>query len=228
LGRPLEVLKGNVGGLQDLVPLRELAHGPWPEAARVEEIEAGLAAFDRTAGPDEAASLRRYFSLRAEMEGRPDVARRLLRPGEALDTPTVLRDIKALEEVGGERPPAPPLGEPPQPEPPPTGLKAGVRERLDEALPDLSDKLPDLERGARRGALRAIENSAGLHTYNAYASLSILKGVEAVGDRDDREAEVERRLGRPLTPGERLLARRMLRTKTAAEVAKALRAASKG
>jgi hypothetical protein len=221
----LEALEASASGLKDLVPLRDLAHGPWPETARVEEIEAGLAAFGRTAAPGEAAAMRRYFVLRAEMEGRPDVAQRLLRPGEALDTPTVLRDLKALEEVNAELPPVPPLGDLPLPEPTPLGLKAGVHERLDKVLPGLADKLPDVEPGARRGALRAIESSAGMHWHHAAVSLRNLKTDD---DPDDREAEVERELGRPLTPEERLLARRLLRTKTTAEVVEVLRAASKG
>jgi hypothetical protein len=205
VGRHLEALEASAGGLKDLAPLRDLAHGPWPEAARVEDIEAGLAAFGKTAAPDEAAVLRRYFALRAEMEGRPEIAQRLLRPGEARDTPTVLRDLKALGDIDAELPPVPPLGELPQPEPTPLGLKAGVRHRLDEGLPGLADKLPDVEPGARRGALRAIESSAGMHWHHVAISLHNLKAAEADGP-DDREAEVERRLGRPLTPEERLLA----------------------
>jgi hypothetical protein len=228
VGRHLEALESGAAGLKDLAPLRDLAHGPWPEAARVEEIEAGLAAFGKTAGPDEAAVLRRYFVLRAEMEGRPEIAQRLLRPGEALDTPTVLRDLKALEEVNAELPPVPPLGDLPLPEPTPIGLKASVRQRLDEGLPGLPDDLPAAELRARLGALRSIETSAAVHWGHVALSLYNLKGVNAAADPDEREDEVERRLGRPLTPEERLLARRLLRTKTTAEVVEALRAVSKG
>ena len=108
-------------------------------------------------------------------------------------------------------------------EPEPLSLKAPVREALNQDLPGLVEDLPAAELRARRGALRSIETSAGWHWNHVALSLRNFKGATAVGDPDDREAEVERRLGRPLAPEERLLVRRLLCTKTTAEVVAVLR-----
>jgi hypothetical protein len=161
------------------------------------------------------------------MEGQSGVARKLL-PGEALDQPSVLRDLKALEEVHATPPRPSPLGDLPLPEPEPISLKAPVRDSLVKDLPRLVkelpvEELPAAELRARRGALRAIETSAGRHWDRIAISLHNLKGVSAGDDPDDREAEVERQLGRPLTPEERFMVRRLLRTKTTTEVVAVLR-----
>jgi hypothetical protein len=219
----LEVVEIRANGLKDLGRLRELVHDPWPAEVKFSEVKAGIEAFAQTASPDEAALMRRYIELRAAAEGRPEIARQLLPPGETRDTASVLRDLKALEGIGAPPPGISPLGDLPLPEPEPLGLKAPIREELDKDLPGLVDELPKAELRARRGALRAIETSAGVHWSHITISLHNLKRATADSDRDDREHEVERQLGRPLTPEDRLLARRLLRTKTTAEVVAALR-----
>jgi hypothetical protein len=222
VGRHLDALEVNADGLKALAHLRDLVHGPWPQDVRAEDVVAGLTAFEN-ASPQEAPALRRYLALRAEMEGQPGVARQLLRPGEVLNTPSVLRDLKLLEEVSATPPPTSPLVDSPLPEPEPLGLKPPVREALSKGLPKLVEDLPAAELRARRGALRAIEASAGTRWNHVAIALHNLKGVTTDSAPDDREAEVERQLGRPLTPEERLLVRRLLRTKTAAEVVAVLR-----
>jgi hypothetical protein len=222
VGRHLEALEANASGLKALGRLRDLVHGPWPQDVRAEEVLAGVVAFEN-ASPPEAPAMRRYLALRADMEGQPGVARQLLRPGEALDAPSVLRDLKLLEEVGATPPPTSPLGDLPLPEPEPLSLKPPVREALTKGLPGLVEDLPAAELRARRGALRAIEASAGTHWNLVVLSLHNLKGLAATGDPADREAEVERQVGRLLTPEERLLVRRLVRTKTTAEVVAVLR-----
>ena len=112
----------------------------------------------------------------------------------------------------------------PLPEPEPIGLKAPVREKLDTYLPGLPKDLPGAELGARRGAVRAIEISAGTHWHHVALHLYNLKSSASASEPDDREKKVESQLGRPLRPEERLLARRLLRTRSPAEVAAVLRA----
>jgi hypothetical protein len=218
VGRHLEVLEANANGLKALGRLRDLVHGPWPKDVPAEEVAAGVAAFE-TASPQDAPALRHYLALRAEMEGQPAVAQKLLPPDEALDARSVLRDLKVLEEISATPPPISPLGDMPLPEPEPLSLKPPVREAINKDMPGLGDvkDLPDAELRARRGALRAIETRAGMRWNRVVLSLHNLKGVTA-NDTDDREAEVERQLGRSVTPEERLLVRRLLRTKTTAEV----------
>jgi hypothetical protein len=222
-GRHLEALEVGASGLKALGRLRDLVHGPWPQTVKVEEVEAGVAAYARTASPQETAVMRRYLVLRARMEGQPDVARRLLQPGENLEARSVLRDLRSLEEINATPPPTSPLGDVPLPEPEPLGLKAPVREALDRDLPGLGEELPGAELRARRGAVRAIETSAGAHWHHVTLHLHNLKSSASASEPDDRENEVEHQLGRPLTPEERLLARRLLRTRRPAEVAAALR-----
>jgi hypothetical protein len=167
--------------------------------------------------------MRRYLGVRARMEGRPDVAQRLLQTGETLETRSVLRDLKALEETRATPPPSSPLGDVPLVEPEPLGLKASVREALDRDLPGLAEELPGAERRARRGAVRAIETSASTHWHHVLFRLYTSKSLASASERDDREDEVERQLGRLLRPEERLLARRLLPTRRPAEIADALR-----
>ena len=222
VGRPLEALEAGASNLKALGGLRDLVHDPWPQTVKVEEVEAGVVAYARTASPQETAVMRRYLVLRAKMEGHPDVARRLL-PGETLEARSVLRDLRALEELRATPPPISPLGDVPLPEPEPVGLKAPVREALDRDVPGLGEELPGAELRARRGALRAIEISAGAHWHRVTLNLHNLKSSASASEPDDRENEVERQLGRPLRPEERLLARRLLRTRRPAEVVAALR-----
>jgi hypothetical protein len=229
VGRHLETLEAKASELMVLGHLRDLVHGPWPQDIRAEDVENAVKAFETTSLP-EAPTLRRYLALRAEMEGQREVARLLLPPGEVRDARSVLRDLKALEEFSATPFPTSPLGDLPLPEPVPLSLKPSVREALNKDLPDLfeklpgtEEKLPDAELRARRGALRAIETSAGMRWDHVAISLHNLKGVTIGCDPDDREAEVERQLGRPLAPEERLLVRRLLRTKTTAEVVSILR-----
>jgi hypothetical protein len=230
VGRPLEAPEVVASSLKDLGRLRNLVHDPWPQSVKVEEVEAGVAAYAKTAAPQETAAMRRYLVLRARMEGQPDVAGRLLPPGEALETQSLLRDLSRLEEINATPPPTSPLGDLPLPEPPPLGLKAPVREALYGGLPGLGEKLPgeELPRAelrARRGAVRAIEISAGAHWHRVRVTLNlhIHESSASASEPDDRENEVERQLDRPLRPEERLLARRLLRTRRPAEVAAALR-----
>jgi hypothetical protein len=198
-------------------------HDPWPQGVNGEEVAAGVAAFAETAPPPEAAALRSYLAVRARIEGQPNVARRLLLPGETLETPSVLRDLKILAKIRATPPPDSPLGDVPLPEPEPLGLKAPVREALDRDLPGLAEELPRAELPARRGALRAIEVSASTHWHHAALHMHNLKCSASASAPDDREDEVERQRGRPLAPEERLLARRLLRTRSPAAVAAALR-----
>src|SRR5262249_14863409 len=128
-----------------------------------------------------------------------------------------------LEEINATPPPTSPLGDVPLPEPVPLGLKAPVREALDKDLPVLVAELPGAELRARRGVLRAIETSAANHWYRVAIHLHNLKSSASASEPDDRENEVELQLGRPLSPEERLLARRLLRTRRPSEVADALR-----
>jgi hypothetical protein len=217
----LNLLKSRMNAL---LRLRDLVHGPWPKDVSATEIKAGVDdAYARTASPLEAAVMRRYLALRARMEGRPDLAPQLLAPGERLNEKSVLRDLKILEEVGATPPPTSPLEELPLPEPEPISLKTPVREDLRTDLPNLLKDLPAAELRARRGAQRAIETSAGMHWNGAVIRLYNLKGFTAVDDSDDREAEVKRQLGQELKPEERLLVRRLLRTKKTAEVVAILR-----
>jgi hypothetical protein len=223
VGRHLEALEVGASSLKALGRLRNLVHDPWPQTVKVEEVEAGVAAYARTASPQETAVMRHYLVVRAKMEGQPDVARRLLPPGEALEARSVLRDLRVLEEIRATPPPTSPLGDLPPPEPEPVGLKAPVREALDRDLPGLAEELPGAEWRARPGAVRAIEISAGAHWHQVTLHLHNLKSSASASAPDDREDEVERQLGRPLRPEERLLARRLLRTRRPAEVAAALR-----
>jgi hypothetical protein len=227
VGRPMEALGANADGLKALGRLRELVHGPWPEGVRVEEVKAGIDAYAETASPEETAVMRRYLALRSDMEGQPDVRRKLLQPGETRDAQSVLRDLKALAETSTPPPARNPLWEMPLPEPEPGGLKGPVLEAVDKDLPGLAKELPDAEPRARRGAQRAIETSAAAHWHHFVIHLRNLKSATTVSDPDDREDEVERKLGHPLEPKERLLARRLLRTKKPAEVAAALRSIEK-
>jgi hypothetical protein len=222
-GRPLEALEANTNSLKALRHLRELVHGPWPKAVSAEQVKAGVVAYAQTASPKDAAVMRRYLALRAEMEGQPDVARRLLLPGEERDAQLVLRDLRVLEAISATPPPFSPLGHLPLPEPEPLSLKALVREQPIVDLEALVEDLPATELRARRGALRFIEISAGRHWSHVVLSLRHHKGATAVSQRDDHETEVERQLGRPLTPAEQLLVRRLLRNKTTAEVVAILR-----
>jgi hypothetical protein len=223
LGRPLEALEVGAGDLKALGRLRELVHDPWPQAVKGEEVEAGAVAYARTASPQEAAVMRRYLGLRARMEGRTDVARRLLPPGETLEAQAVLRDLRILAETRATPPGDSPLGDVPLPEPEPIGLKAHVREEFDRDLPGLGEELPGAELRARHGALRAIESSAGAHWHLVTLQLHNFQSAASASEPDDREDEVERQLGRPLRPEERLLARRLLRTRRPAEVVAVLR-----
>jgi hypothetical protein len=223
VGRPLEALEANASGLKALGHLRDLVHGPWPKGVSPQEVEAGANAFAQTASPADAAVMRRYLGLRARMEERPDVARQLLRPADHRDAQTVLRDLEVLAEVSAAPPPASPLSDLPLPEPEMAGFKASVREALDRDLPGLARELPAAELRARRGALRAIEASAGKQWHLVAISLHNVKSASADNGPDDREAEVERQLGRPLRPEERPLVRRLLRSKTTAEVVAVLR-----
>jgi hypothetical protein len=232
VGRPLEAPEVVASSLKALRRLRNLVHDPWPQSVKVEEVEAGVAAYAKTAAPQETAAMRHYLVLRARMEGQPDVAGRLLPPGETLETQSVLRDLSRLEEIRATPPPPSPLGDLPHPEPEPLGPKALVCEALYTDLPGLREKLPgeELPRAelrARRGAVRAIEISAGAHWHRVTLNLHNLKSSASANGPDDREDEVERQLGRLLTPEERLLARRLLRTRRPAEVADALRPMAK-
>jgi hypothetical protein len=222
-GLQLNALEANASGLKALGGLRDLVHNPWPNAVSFGDVEAGVRAHAETASPQEAALMRRYLVLRAKMEDRPEIARQLMRPGADADPQSVLRDLKALAESNAPPPPTSPLGGLPLPEPEPLGLKAPVREALNKDLPGLVDELPAAELRARRGALCAIETSAGVYWDHVTISLHNLKAVTASSDPDDREDEVEHQVGRPLTPEERLLARRLLRTKNTAEVVAVLR-----
>jgi hypothetical protein len=222
VGRHLDALNVNAGGLKELGNLRDLVHAPWPPDVRAEDVVTGLMAFENVS-PQEAPALRHYLVLRAEMEGHPDLAQKLLPPGEALDAPSVLRDLKVLEGVSATPRRTSPLGDLPLPEPEPLSLKPPVREVLTKGLPGLDvEDLPPAELRARRGVLRAIETSADRHWNHVVISLHNLKGVTTDSDPDDREADVERQLGQ-LTPEERLLVRRLLRTKTTVEVVAVLR-----
>jgi hypothetical protein len=222
VGRHLDALEVKAGGLKALAHLRDLVHGPWSHDVRAEDIVAGIRAFENVS-PEEAPALRRYLALRAEMEGQPGVARQLL-SDEALNAKSVLRDLKVLEDVSATPPPASPLAELPLPEPEPLSLKAPVREAITKGLPGLKvEELPAAELRARRGALRAIESSAGMQWNHVAISLHNLKGVTTDSGPDDREAEVERQLQRSLMPEERLLVWRLLRTKTTADVVAILR-----
>jgi hypothetical protein len=223
VGHHLEALELGASDLKALSRLRNLVHGPWPQDVSAEEVVVGLAAFNKTASLQDAAGVRRYIALRAKMEGQPGVARRLLQPGETLEERSVLRDLQRLEEINATPPPTSPLGDVPLPEPVPLGLKAPVREALDKDLPVLVAELPGAELRARRGVLRAIETSAANHWYRVAIHLHNLKSSASASEPDDRENEVELQLGRPLSPEERLLARRLLRTRRPAEVADALR-----
>ena len=90
------------------------------------------------------------------------------------------------------------------------------------------EELPGAELRARRGALRTIETSAGAHWHQVTLHLYNFKNSTSPSKPDDRENEVEHLLGRPLTPEERLLARRLLLTRRRpAEVADALQPAAR-
>jgi hypothetical protein len=223
VGRHLKGVERSGRRLKALNHLRDLVHRPWPKSVHVEELKAGVAAFAETASRPLAGRMRRYIALRAKMEGKPNFVRRLLRPGETLDESSVLRDLQALEEVSATPPPVSPLGDLPLPEPEPLGFKASVRESLTEDFPSLVDDLPATELRARRGATRAIETSAGTQWNHLSLHLHNLKSMASSYEQDDREDDVERQLGRSLKPEERLLGRRLLRTKKTAEVASALR-----
>jgi hypothetical protein len=221
LARPLEALGANKSSLEALGGLRDLVHSPWPEKVPVEKVESGLAAFAQTASAQDAATMRRYVAWRAELEGQPDVSRQFLPPGESRDARNLLRDLKAMEGYSGTPPPSSPLVEVPLPEPEPLGLKAPVREAIDKDLPGVGNELPAAELRARRGALRAIETSAADQFHHFHVHLHNLTSLATSNKPDDREDEVERELGR-LTPEERLLVRRLLRTKKTPEVVAAL------
>jgi hypothetical protein len=257
--RSLEAFNANESSLKALGALRDLVQSPWPENVRFEDVNAAVEGFTKTASPQDGAVMRRYVSVRARMEGQKEVARQLLPPGETQDATSVLRDLKAMEEFSATPPPESPFGDLPLPEPEPVGIKASVREALDEDLPGLGDELPAAELRARRGAFRAIETSAGTHFHLHHLHLHNLTSVASTSEPDDREDEVERQLGREqlckqtaidvadivgtvplnpyiclaktislqscrkLTPEERLLVRRLLRTKKTAEVVAALR-----
>jgi hypothetical protein len=216
-------LKIGESNLEALSSLRNVVHDSWPENLRIEDVSAAFDGFAKTS-PQEAEAMRGYLSVRARMEGRPDVAAKFVPKGETSDAKSVLRDLKAMEDLGAKPPSELPWGDLPLPEAEPFGLKAPVLEELDKDLPGLVPELAAAEVRARRVALRSIDAGAETHVYYYHLHLHNLMHSVNWSERDKREDEVERRVDK-LTPEERLMARRLLRTKGTDEIVTILRPA---
>jgi hypothetical protein len=224
-GTAVESLAGlNVGesNLKALSGLRNLVHEPWPENLRIEDVNAAVEGFAKTASPQDVNAMRGYVSVRTRMEGRPDVAEKFLPAGEKPDAESVLRDLKVMEDLGAKPPSDLPWGDLPLPEAELFGLKAPVHEALDKDLPGLVPRLSAAEARARRVALRYIDVSAETHVYHYHLHLHNLMHLIRTSEKDKREDEVERRVDK-LTEEERLMARRLLRTKSTDEIVTILR-----
>jgi hypothetical protein len=223
--------------LHSLGEFRQRLNGEWPEKASPEEFDGWLRALEKQTPDEEVVRVKRYLGLRALLEGQPDVARHLLGSEELPDGPTVLRDMKLLGSGDGLPPPpeVSALGGLPFPEPEPISLRPRVKESLGKGLPEFEKEATAAEAAARKRVLGTVERSASRHANHVDITLYNLRGVtKALASHDDdeqeqknREKEVETHLGRSLTPAERLLARRLLRTMSPEQVAAELRALDK-
>jgi hypothetical protein len=228
----LEGVTGQVKSLKNLAKLQEHVRFAWPKEKPPDDLKILLDSLGES--PETARlvpRLQKYLTCRAVLEGRPDLAAKL--GGRvAGDGGDVLRDLKALPAEVTEDLPAtlaasPELPLPEQPLSPPQAVKESLHADLPELLA--------AEVQARRAVLKALNVTAELHWNKAAISLHLVRsaaGLHSPARRDDPdgqegEEEVESRLGRPLLPAERLLARRLLRNRTPADVAAVLREVAK-
>jgi len=232
-GRHLDDLNFHSENLRSLGDFRQQLNAEWPAKVSPEEFEGWLLALANGTPEGEIAQVRQYVALRAQLEGRPDIAKRLLGGKELPEGRAVLRDLKALGGAGGLPPPpkVSALDGLPLPEPEPRGFASSVKEPLGEGLPEFEKEATAAEAPARKRVLETVERSAWRHANHVEIVLYNLHGVtKALAPHDneqeqrDRDKEVETHLGRRLTPAERLLARHLLRTMSPQEVAAKLRA----
>jgi hypothetical protein len=218
----LTALKVNESSLEALNNLRTLVHDPWPESLPIDRVRTAFDGFAKTS-PQDAEAMRGYLSVRARMEGRPDVAAKFVPKGETPDAKSVLRDLNVVQEMGATPPPGSSWADLPLPEAERLGLKPAVRETLMKDFPGPVDELSAGEVRARRVALRSIDAGAESQFHHYHLHLHNIMRSLSTSEQDDREDEVERQVGGKLTPAERLLARRLLRTKKSDQVTAILR-----
>jgi hypothetical protein len=232
-GRHLDGLKLHSETLRSLGDFRQSLNVKWAEDARPEAFEGWLRALEKQTPSDQVAKVRRYVALRARLEGRPDITRRLLGDEHLPDGPKVLRDLKTLSGADGLPPPqsASSLDGLPLPEPQPIGLLPALKESLGKGF---EQEVTAAELAARKRVLATVDRSESTHANHVAITLYNLRGVaKALAPQNNeeeqrrREKEVETQLGRDLMPEERLLAQRLLRTMPPEKVAAELRALDK-
>jgi hypothetical protein len=182
--------------------------------------------------PELLTQLRQYSRCRFCLEGNAEAAAKVLPGGKApADADGLLRDMKALRS-GGDASKLP-MGDSVLglvPEPPALSFRPGVKEAYGADLPALESA----EKEARLAVLVRMEESAEVHFAHVHVHLyHLTHGLHYVPggtdrDRDEREktaAEVEKVLGRNLTPAERVLVRHLQGKKSVEELAAILREA---
>jgi hypothetical protein len=224
-GRHLNAIESEARNLRALTEFRQRLGVVWPEGNGQSELD-WLAVLEANTPAEEVGQVRQYLGLRAHLEGRSDIAKRLLGTETLPDGRKVLRDLKVLGATPAPPPPAESLGGLPLPEPEPLSWRPGVKEKLGQGLPELEKEIPEAEMAARRRVLGTIERSAfrhsnhlTIHLYNLQSISNVLRSEDNDSDKRNRFPEIETRLGRRLKPEERLLARHLLRTSSPEEVA---------
>jgi hypothetical protein len=211
--------------LRSLGALRDMVHQPWDEAPTAANLKQHLEQLGEAADvAGLSADLRLYLAERAQLEGRPELARQLLGGEPTPDAARMMRDLKVLGAAAPARPPGTRrpdsvLGLVPLPEPEPMGFRPAVREALKDGLPVL-EELAAAEKQARAAVLERIEQKAEVHWSHLHIHLyrlHLLNGVTDRHDRDSRDADrkaqtaVAARLKRDLKPADCILVRQLLR-----------------
>jgi len=226
--------------LETLSELEDQVYRPWNGKNSGEEVVRLLEVLEQA--PEDAAfvlNLRPYLARRALLEGQNELAAQLS-PNVPKNGASMLRDMKAMAAEAAHTPPRTQelsLGLP-LPEPEPLSLRPAMKESLHAGLPEWTDlsaaetaELRAAEIQARKGVLQALDvrtqwhlSCAAIAMHHVHSASNVRSAVYSPDpDTASDEEEVEKQLGRPLLPEERLLARRLLSDKRPTAIAAVLR-----
>jgi hypothetical protein len=216
-GQHFDTLGVHAGDLKDLKFIHAQLQEPRTERIPFKDVDACLENLARS--PENrsvVAHVRQHFSLRKKLEQLPVETPEDLR--------SLVRDLTRLGESVGPVPPpaASPLGPLPLPEAEPLSFRPRVADKLKADLPQLKEARA-AEVRTRKRVLNEIEANARLHWKGTTNALQHLRHSLPQTDQDEKEKKVEEQIKGKLTDSERLLARRLLQTKSVAEVTAILR-----